>query len=253
MINRIESKVDKKVVFFPNWVETSVFFPVNDKSKLKEKWGYSEDHFVCLYSGSIGEKQGLENIILAAENLKDNDKIQFVICGTGPYKSKLQGIVSTKGLKNVNFLPLQDKNCFNDFLNIADLHLIIQKAYIGDLVMPSKLPTILSAGGVSLVTAENGTSLQKLVDKYNVGYVIAPDDHVKLTESILEISNSDHTEKRINARKYALQYLNIDNVMNQFVDDITIFPSTKKENSLSFGIAVAGIITYLTLLVHKVR
>jgi len=96
MINRIQLKVDRKVVFFPNWVETSVFFPVSDKHTLKEKWGYSQDQFVCLYSGSIGEKQGLENIICAAESLKDNEKIQFIICGTGPYKSKLQNIVSTK-------------------------------------------------------------------------------------------------------------------------------------------------------------
>jgi colanic acid biosynthesis glycosyl transferase WcaI len=253
MINRVQLKVDRKVVFFPNWVETSVFFPVNDKNRLKELWGFNKDQFICLYSGSIGEKQGLENIIYAAENLRDNTRIQFVICGTGPYKSKLQNIVLDKKLKNVTFLPLQDKKCFNDFLNVADLHLIIQKAYIGDLVMPSKLPTILSAGGVCLVTAEKNTSLQKLVEKFNVGYVVEPDDHVKLTENILQISSIDDAEKRINARKYAIQYLNIDNVMNQFMDEITIFPSERKERSLSFGVAVIGIISFLTLLVSKLR
>ncbi|HEY8780360.1 MAG TPA: WcaI family glycosyltransferase [Mucilaginibacter sp.] len=233
MIEKIQLKIGRKVIFFPNWAETTNFFPVNDKTGLKENWGYNKNQFICLYSGSIGEKQGLENVIYAAESLRDNAKIQFIICGTGPYKSKLQNIVSNKKLKNVAFLPLQDKKHFNDFLNIADLHLITQKAYIGDLVMPSKLSTILSAGGVSLVTAEKNTYLQKLVERFNVGYVVDQDDHVKLKEIILQISNIDHTEKRINARKYALQYLNIDNVMNQFMDDVSPLPKKEKKNSLS--------------------
>lgn len=230
MIERIQLKIDRKVVLFPNWVETSVFFPVNDKRKLRKNWGYDDDQFICLYSGSIGEKQGLENIIYAAESLKNNEKkIQFVICGTGPYKKKLQDLVVKKELKNVSFLPLQDKKHFNDFLNMADLHLIVQRAYIGDLVMPSKLSTILSTGGVSLVTAEKNTSLQKLVEKFNVGYIVEQDDHAKLTENILRVSNIDHTEKRANARKYAMQYLNIDNVMNQFMNEISLLPGEEKK------------------------
>ena len=183
---------------------------------------------MCLYSGSIGEKQGLENIIYAAESLKDDKRIQFVICGSGPYKPKLQDLVITKGLKNVTFLPLQDKKDFNNFLNMADLHLIIQKAFIGDLVMPSKLLAILSAGGVSLATAEKNTSLQLLIENFDAGFVIPPDDHGKLTESILRTSNSDYSEKHVNARKYALQYLNIDNVMNQFLHDISAPPGENK-------------------------
>lgn len=231
MINRIKLKIDRKVIFFPNWAETSVFFPIDDKTGLKENWGFNRDQFVCLYSGSIGEKQGLENILYAAERLSGHTKIQFVICGTGPYKSRLEDMVLSKGLKNVTFLPLQDKKHFNDFLNMADLHLIVQKAYIGDLVMPSKLLTILSVGGVSLVTAEKDTSLQQLVEKSDVGFVVAPDDFVKLSDAILQISAIDLTEKQVNAREYALQYLNIDNVMTQFMDDTSISPVTKKENS----------------------
>ncbi len=222
MINRIEIKADRKVIFFPNWVETSVFLPVEDKTGLKEKWGFNDSQFVCLYSGSIGEKQGLENIIYAADILKEHKNIQFVICGTGPYKSKLQDMVESQGLKNVTFLPLQPKEDFNNFLNMADLHLIIQKAFMGDLVMPSKLQAILSIGGVSLVTAEKGTSLQELFEKFDVGFVIQPDDHTKLAKSIREISTLNSADKQANARKYALQYLNIDNVMTKFLEDLLL-------------------------------
>jgi len=89
-------------------------------------------------------------------------------------------------------------------------------------VMPSKLQTILATGGVSLVTAENGTSLQEVIEKFDVGFIIPPDDYQKLAESILSISVTDPAEKQANARRYALQYLNIDNVMSKFLDDISI-------------------------------
>ncbi len=224
MIKRVQAKVDKPVTFFPNWTETTQFFPLDNKAALKQQWGYDKDHFICLYSGSIGEKQGLENIIYSAETFKNYPVIQFVICGTGPYKAKLQELVLAKKLTNVNFMPLQDKDSFNSFLNMADLHLVIQKAFIGDLVMPSKLQTILAVGGVSLVTAAKNTSLFDLVHNYNVGFTTPPDDYTKLAESIAQISLQDTTRKQQNARRYALKYLNIDNVMKRFVEDITEMP-----------------------------
>ncbi len=230
MIARIQLKIDRQVKLFPNWVQTSAFFPVKDKTNLKKDWGFNNDQFICLYSGSIGEKQGLENIILAAESLKHDPRIQFAVCGTGPYKATLQSMALNRELNNVKFFPLQDKEKFNDFLNMADLHLIVQKAYIGDLVMPSKLPTILSTGGVSLVTAEKGTSLYKLIEKYDVGFVVDPEDYVKLAESIAMVSKQDSSEKQINARRYALKYLNIDNVMNKFTEDISMV--SDMQNSL---------------------
>ena len=103
---------------------------------------------------------------------------------------------------------------------MVDLHLIIQKAYIGDLVMPSKLPAILSVGGVSLATAEKGTSLHHIYDQNDIGYVIEPDDDIKLAKQIVVSLKADNNEKKINARKYAEKYLNFSGIMTQFKEDL---------------------------------
>jgi colanic acid biosynthesis glycosyl transferase WcaI len=220
MINKIKSKAEKDVYFFPNWVDTSYFFPLDNKAALKNEWGYDADDVVFLYSGAVGEKQGLENILTAAESLIGKTFIKFIICGTGPYKEKLIRVAGEKKLSNVKFLPVQDKALFNEFLNIADVHLILQKSNASDLVMPSKLTTILAVGGVSLVTAPKGTSLYKIIDQFNLGYVIEPENEQLLTDTILKIiADQKFVEKRDNARKYALKYLNIDNIMNNFVNN----------------------------------
>jgi len=221
MISKIKAKVDKDVLFFPNWVDTTLFFPLPSRHLLKNKWGYQTNDIVCLYSGAIGEKQGLDNILKVAEILLDVKNVKFIICGSGPYKEKLIKTANERKLENVQFLPVQEKDVFNEFLNMADLHLILQKAEASDLVMPSKLTTILAVGGICMVTSSKGTSLYNVVNKYDVGYIVEPENEELLAKAIKEVQmNADMELKRKNARDYALRFLNIDNVMGNFINNI---------------------------------
>ena len=221
MIKKIQAKVDRNIVFFPNWVDTEYFFPLPERQLLKQKWGYKSDDIIYLYSGAIGVKQGLEGILVTAEQLKYKEHIKFIICSSGPYKDILYEQAKNKGLKNVAFFPVQSKETFNEFLNMADLHLVIQKANAGDLVMPSKLTTILAIGGASIITASKGTSLYHMVNEYDFGYIVEPGDQELLTKQILEINHDEDLErKRENARNYATKYLNIDKVMHDFVNNV---------------------------------
>ncbi|AMR34066.1 glycosyltransferase WbuB [Mucilaginibacter sp. PAMC 26640] len=223
MINKIKAKVDRKIFFFPNWVDTDYYYPLPNRNKLKTKWGYREADIVCLYSGAVGVKQRLERILVTAEALMGHDHIKFVICSSGPYKDQLHEQAVLKGLTNISFLPVQAKEVFNELLNMADIHLVLQIADAGDLVMPSKLTTILAVGGASIITAAKGTSLYDMVHDYDFGYVVEPQDKNEqdlLTGQILQIKLDEHLEaKRENARNYAVQYLNVDKVMNNFVAD----------------------------------
>lgn len=224
MIDKIKAKIDKEVILFPNWADTGFFFPILERETLKTAWGYKPDDIIFLYSGAIGEKQGLENIVSAAEELRNNDDIKFIICGSGPYKDYLIKLAADKGLTNINFVPVQDKEKFNEFLNLGDFHLVLQKSNAGDLVMPSKLTTILAVGGVSIVTSSPGTSLYNVINKHDLGYIIEPDDYLLLVEAIQNAKSDKKVAdvKRSNARKYALQFLDINNVMTAFMDEISV-------------------------------
>ena len=217
MIRKIKFKIDRDVILFPNWVDTNQLHYIADKTLLKNKWGYSTNQFICLYSGGIGEKQGLDTIINAANLLKGNNKFKFVICGSGQYKSVLQQMAKEYNLQNVDFLPLQDKVVFNEFLNMADLHLIIQKSQAGDLALPSKLTSILAVGGITLVTANPQTTLYDLITKNDVGFICKPEDPQSLVDTLLNIYDDNIEGKRLNAISYAKKYIHIDNVINDFL------------------------------------
>jgi len=222
MIERIERKADKPISFFPNWTETKNFYPIKDTSKLKEEFGFKSTDYIVLYSGGIGEKQGLDAILTSAKNLATHQRLQFIICGTGPYKEVLKEKAKNMNLHNVHFMPLQPKECFNNFLNIADIHLVIQKEKASDLVMPSKLTTILSVGGLALITANHNSSLYRVVSKHNMGILVEPENQEALDTGILiGLGELDNQDMKNAARAYAEQYLAIDIIMDNFNQKIT--------------------------------
>jgi colanic acid biosynthesis glycosyl transferase WcaI len=219
MIRKTLNKVNRKVISFPNWVDVTRNYPLGDKRGLKKEWGLDEDDFVVLYSGSLGEKQGLSLILDVAEKIL-NPHVKFIVCGNGAHKESLVKRAAQKNLNNVTFLPLQARERFNSFLNMADLHLILQKKNASDLVMPSKLTTILAVGGVAVVTANPGTSLHTVVALNNIGLVAEPENETVLVDVIRRNIDSDNSRIQTNARHYAERRLSIDYVMNDFLNQI---------------------------------
>ncbi len=217
MISKIQEKSDDKdIVFFPNWADLSFFYPMTNKCELKKEFGFSGDDTIILYSGSIGEKQGLESILTAAKEYIGSD-VKFLICGSGPYKEKLHQMADEMELSNVIFFPLQPLEKFNRFLNMADVHLVIQKANASDLVMPSKLTTILAVGGLAVITANHDSSLHHLVSEYGMGILAEAETDEALAKAISVAIQNDNTRIKENARQYAENFLSIDKVMKRYV------------------------------------
>ncbi|MXP40275.1 glycosyltransferase [Altererythrobacter soli] len=60
--------------------------------------------FVVGYAGTLGLANALDNLLAAAERLRERDDIAFVLVGDGREKARLQAEVRTRGLHNVTFL-----------------------------------------------------------------------------------------------------------------------------------------------------
>lgn len=216
MVRRTQTKTRKEIHHFPNWTDIRQFHPLENRNELKRDLGFLATDKIILYSGAIGEKQGLDSILYAAQALKDDKKLKFLICGSGPYKENLQQRAVSLGLGNVKFCDLQPFEKFNAFLNIADLHLVIQKASACDLVMPSKLTTILAVGGLALVTANEQSGLHKVVDKHQIGLLVEAENQQALIEGIKKAMSRNYNHIKNNARLYAELFLSIDNIMGSF-------------------------------------
>lgn len=222
MMLKLQQKSNRDVYFFPNWADVKTFYPINNKTEIKKEFGFNKDDKIILYSGAIGQKQGLEAILSAADFLRNDPDVKFIICGQGPYKPALEKMALELKLNNTFFFPLQPLERFNDFLNLADLHLVIQKADASDLMMPSKLTSILAVGGLALITANKNSGLYTLVKNHGVGVVVPAENQEALNLSIRKIirESEDNRTIRETARSYAEKFLDKNEIMRRFKSDI---------------------------------
>ncbi|HDH07773.1 MAG TPA: colanic acid biosynthesis glycosyltransferase WcaI, partial [Candidatus Moranbacteria bacterium] len=204
------------IFLLPNWVDTDFIKPLPKEQSLKKEFGFKNDDKIILYSGNMGEKQGLEIVINVAKRFKNKRNIHFVFVGEGAAKERLINMVKEKGLGNVEFFSLQPYEKLPNLMAMADLHLVLQKRSASDLVMPSKLTSILSAGGIAIVTAGAGTSLHDVVEDNRIAILIEPENEKMLYEAIHKNMNNNLEEIKANARSYAEKFLNKDEILRKF-------------------------------------
>ena len=89
----------EKVVWIPNGVNFSRFEGLDTYN------GGQQESIVAMYVGGFGNSHDVETIILAAKKLQDkgNDRIRFVIVGSGPKRPACERLFSKYGLRNIEF------------------------------------------------------------------------------------------------------------------------------------------------------
>lgn len=215
MLEKLNKKsVDPvRQIFLPNWVDTTSIYPLEKVSNYRTELSISPNKIVALYSGNMGEKQGLEIVIQAAKEL-ESENIQFIMCGSGVALERLR--VLAKDLKNILWLPLQPLEKLNDFLNVADIHLLPQQSGAADLVMPSKLTGMLASGKSIIATADVDTQVEKVVRE--CGVVVAPGDRMAFSQSIKMLSENAELRESlgVKSREYADNNLQYEVIMKTF-------------------------------------
>ncbi len=211
---------DERVLFFPNWSEVARFRDVDPAAvaSLRHELGLPDERKILLYSGNIGEKQGLESVIEVAARHQDQPW-HFAIVGQGGGKARLEALVAERGLTHVSFHPLQPYEALPALLKLADCHLVIQRRGAADAVLPSKLTNILAVGGNAVITAEPDTELGLLCQRVpGIAECVEPESPAALAAGIARsLALPGHNTV---AREYAERTLEKENVLRQFITDI---------------------------------
>jgi colanic acid biosynthesis glycosyl transferase WcaI len=208
-------------LFFPNWVDTDAIFPLEKPSAFRAELGISPNDTVALYAGTMARKQGLEVLAEAACQLGGRARLRFVFCGDGPGKSMLATL--TSHLPYVQWIPLQPFARLNDLLNLADIHLLPQKADAADLVMPSKLTGMLASGRPVVAASPPGTQLAQAVE--GRGLVVAPGNARAFAQAIEQLAEDSGLREKLgrNARQYALSVLEKESVLSRLDRELLFF------------------------------
>ncbi|GAB4502662.1 MAG: WcaI family glycosyltransferase [Anaerolineales bacterium] len=208
-----------KTRLFPNWVDSAEIHPLPGPNPLRQKFRLPEQAKIVLYHGSMGHKQGLEIVEKVARLLeKSAPDIFFLLCGDGAARPELES--AARGLPNLKFLPLQPPETLNLLVNLADIHLLPQRGDAADLVMPSKLTSMLASGKAVIACARPDSQIGEIVGQ--VGLLSPPEDAAALAEAILALSRSPTERARLGqaGRRYAETHLDRQIILNNFLKEL---------------------------------
>jgi colanic acid biosynthesis glycosyl transferase WcaI len=228
-----------RVTFFPNWVDTDEIYPLDPNEtrpnpirlELTPQVADIKRKVILLYSGNMGAKQGVELLAPLAGSFVDDPRVHFVFCGDGAFRGRLEKLVDRQ--PNVTMLPLQPLNRLNYLLNAADIHLLPQRASAADLVMPSRLSAMFSSGRPVIATAQPGTQLAQIVE--GRGLVVSAEDATALHAAVLRLVEDKELRLRLGneARRYAVEHLGKQEVLERFDLDLSINVGTRHSANLS--------------------
>jgi colanic acid biosynthesis glycosyl transferase WcaI len=220
MTERLRAKgvAADRLGLFPNWVDTEQIRPDGGADALRGELGIGLTTRVLLYSGNMGEKQGLDLLVEAARLLQDEPDLLFLLCGDGAARTRIERLAA--GLPNLRFTPLQPLERLNALLNLADIHLLPQREGAEDLVMPSKLTAILASGRPLVACATEGTELALVASAG--GLVVPPGDPEAFVTAIRRLLGNAAERRELGeaGRRYALLHLERRVVLGRMLDDL---------------------------------
>lgn len=198
-------KCNTKIHYLPNWTDEQIEpFDLNPAPEVPKASGV----FTVLFAGNVGEAQDFPSILDAAEILKENSNLRWIIVGSGRQIQWLHNQVILRGLSHCFLLlgrfPYER---MPSFYRAADALLIsLAKKPAFSLTIPSKLQSYLLSG-VPLLGMLDGEGAHVIL-KANAGFVCNAGNSsalVKSVESLLSLTPDQRRQMGSNGRLYALE------------------------------------------------
>jgi colanic acid biosynthesis glycosyl transferase WcaI len=199
-----------------NWARLGSTSESVAATRARLKWLPSD--FICVHAGSMGQKQGLDNLLEASHLLRDTN-IRVVLTGDGNDRERLTRRASELGPNGLSFLPVQPDGEFEAMLKAADVLVVNQREAVTEMALPSKLGTYFGSGRpvVAAVAANSGAARE--VDAARAGRVVVPGDPRVLADALLEMRNLPRDERErlgLNGLAYAARYLTPEAAFHQY-------------------------------------
>lgn len=212
-----------KIEYWPQYAE-DFYMPLDD---IEIPEIPNDEAFNIIFTGNIGEAQGLDILPKAAKIIKNrfSKNIRFNIVGDGRYKSKLKKIVNTKEVDEMfNFIPRQPATSIPKFIAASDVaFLSLANSPLFSMTIPAKLQSYMACG-IPIIASASGET-DEIIKMSNSGLCGAPDNVEELVNNIIKLSDKSKQElKQLgnNARIYCEEHFNKDTILNsmdKYFDD----------------------------------
>jgi colanic acid biosynthesis glycosyl transferase WcaI len=208
MANRIRAKgvPDEKIRVIPNFVDVRDFRPLPKENEFSRRYDL-QDKFVVSYAGNMGKPQGLSKLIEAADLLRHEAGIHFLMIGDGSERASLIEQAQRLQLPNITILPYQPYSLMAEAYAAADVSFVSQAPGTSSDGIPSKIYRIMACARPVIACTDADSDLARLVRKADAGIVVLPGDAKSLSAAIWQAFNQHDAwlEKGLKARNAILR------------------------------------------------
>lgn len=213
--------------YINNWINEKEIFPLPSSDEqvmqFKRKYGL-QDKFVIMYSGNIGLYYDLFNIEKVIQKFQNVQDVVFAFIGEGSVLERLKNFQREQEIRNIIFIPYQDKASLVYSLNAGDVHFVVNARGIKGVSVPSKLYGVMAAGKPVLGILEESSEARLIIEEARCGLSVSPGDYQAvygLIKTFIEMRGSSELEQmgRL-GREYLLNHLTKDVSIRKYCDEI---------------------------------
>jgi colanic acid biosynthesis glycosyl transferase WcaI len=167
----------------------------------------------------MNKKQGITFLADVIEATLKDENIKWVLSGQGHQKLILEKrFLGNASVVITDLKPIEE---LNDWLNIADIHVIPQRIEVSGLVLPSKLLGIMAIGKPVVTNAPKNSDL--FTKCKNCGLLVEPNNLKDFSAAIIELSKNEVKAKKLGnqALKNIIGKLDKETVLNNFNSEIS--------------------------------
>src|SRR5258706_67515 len=175
----------EQILLLTNGVDTTKFHPLPQaQARIELGW---DDRFTILYVGTHGVTHGLMTIIDAAEQLRDHNRIHFILVGEGSDKDEMVEHAQKLGLTNITFMDVVPYSLVPTILAAGDVCLAhVHKASITERILPIKMFEAM-AYDHPIVLAVDGEARRIAEQEAGAAIFVEPENAAALASAILDL------------------------------------------------------------------
>ena len=171
-----------KIAVVRNGVDLTRYEPRTRDKTLENQYGL-KDVFTIGYIGTHGMAHALENVLDAAEYIRDRNDIRFLFVGPGAERDHLIAEAKRRRLENVLFIPPQPKSRMPDYWSLCHVALVhLKNDPVFETVIPSKIFEAMGMGLPILLVSPRGEA-SDIIEAEQAGIYVPAGDPKALADA----------------------------------------------------------------------
>jgi colanic acid biosynthesis glycosyl transferase WcaI len=189
LLLRYKGLTRDKLCFIPNWATlVPGVRPITSDNPYRRS---QMARFLVGLSGNLGFTHDPVIVFEAAQLLRDDPDIHFLLSGWGIGFERLKEMQLAANLPNVTLVARVPEENLESFLSAADVWLIPYRKELAGVSVPSRFYNLLAIGRPVILVSEGNAEAALTVTEHGLGQVVEPGNAGELARAIRLAASSD--------------------------------------------------------------